>query len=241
MGRAGKTIGGIIAALVVIVGIATYWVISNLDSIVANAIEKVGSQVAGVPVEVSAVSISIKDGNGEIRGLTIGNPQGFDSRYALKLDTVSITIDTASIGSGPVRIRQIAVDGADLIAEIKAGSGLNLSKISDNLKSGGGDKGKAEGADDPRLVIERFDFTNPGMTLKTQVAADSSMKLGDVHVANIGTGSGGATAAEAASQLLAPILREAIKAARNGAGNLGIDDAKEGAVDKLKDKLGIGK
>jgi len=241
MGKSGKVIGGLVLALVLVVGVAVYWVVNNLDSIVAHAIREAGSQAAGVPVDVSGVSISLRDGSGEIRGLTIGNPPGFDSDYALKLNTVRIAIDTGSIGSDPIRIRQIAVDGADLIAEINAGAGINLSKISDNLASGGSGKGQTEGGDGPRLVIEQFDFTNPGMTLKTQVSEDKSLKLGDVHVSNIGTGSGGATATQAASQLLAPVLREAVKAARSSAGDMGIEGVKEGAMDKLKDKLGIGK
>ena len=93
---------------------------------------------------------------------------------------------------------------------------------------------------EPKIVIERFDFTNASMTLKTPVAKDRSQKLGDVHLTGIGEGSGGATAAQAASQILAPILREAVKQARSGAGELGVEGYKQGAMDKLKDKLGIG-
>jgi len=240
MGRAGKTTGAVVGILVLIVGIAAYWLVHNLDSIVANAIEKVGSRVTGVPVSVSGVSISLKEGTGSIRDLTIGNPPGFDSPYALKLKSVKVTIDTASLGGSPLKIREIAVDGADLIAEISAAASINLSEISDKLKSAGSGRSETEETGGPRLVIERFDFTNPAMTLKTPVTDDRSVKLGDVHVTGIGADSGGATAAQAASQLLAPVLREAVKAARADAGDLGIEGFKEGAIDKLKDKLGIG-
>lgn len=240
MGKTGKTTVTVVGILILIVGIAAYWFVHNLDGIVADAIEKVGSRVAGVPVNVSGVSISLKDGTGTISDLTIGNPPGFDSPYALKLKSVKIAIDTSSLGGSPVRIREIAVDGTDLIAEITPGAGINLSKISDNLKSGGGGKSEQAETGGPRLVIERFDFTNPEMTLKTPVTEDKSLKLGDVHVTDIGAGSEGATATQAARQLLAPVLREAVNAARAGASDLGIEGFKEGAIDKLKNKLGIG-
>ena len=241
MSKTGKTIVTGIVVLVAIAAFGVYWLVSNLDSIVAGAIEKAGSQVTGVPVAVSGVSISLKEGSGEIRGLTVVNPPGFDSDYSLKLGSISMTIDTGSIRSDPVRIKQVSVDGASLVAEVKAGSGINLAKINDQLKSGGGEKAPAETkAQGPKIVIERFDFTNASMILKTPVAEDRTQKLGDVHLTGIGDGSGGATAAQAASQILTPILREAVKKARSGAGELGVEGYKQGAVDKLKDKLGIG-
>ena len=241
MSKTGKTITAGVVVLIAVIGIGVYWVASNLDSIVATAIEKVGSQVTGVPVRVSGVSISIREGSGEIRGLTIGNPEGFKSSHALKLNSIRMTLDTSTITSDPVRIKQISVDGSDLIADVSAGSGINLAKINDNLKAGSGDsKESSSGAAGPKLVIERFDFTNASMTVKTPVSQDRTRELGDVHVKNIGEGSGGATAAQAATQLLRPVLQEAVKAARQEAGDLGIEGYKEGAVDKLKDKLGIG-
>ncbi|MGD8733207.1 MAG: hypothetical protein PVI08_01890, partial [Gammaproteobacteria bacterium] len=101
MSKTGKTIVTGIVVLVAIAAFGVYWLASNLDSIVAGAIEKAGSQATGVPVAVSGVSISLKEGSGEIRGLTVGNPPGFDSDYALKLGSISMTIDTGSIRSDP--------------------------------------------------------------------------------------------------------------------------------------------
>jgi len=241
MTKTARSIIVVLVALIAITAIAVYWLVSNLDSIVAGAIEKAGSQATGVPVAVSGVSISLKEGRGEIRGLTVGNPAGFDGPYALKLGSIALAIDTESIGSDPVRIKQISVDGARLLAEIKVGAGINLAKISDNLGSGGKDTSPAgSGGQGPRIVIERFDFTNASMTLKAPAREDRTQNLGDIHVTNIGEGSGGATAAQAASQLLGPVIREAAKQARSGAAEMGVEGYKQGAIDKLKDKLGIG-
>jgi len=240
--KTGKTIAAVSIVLAAIIGFGIYWLASNLDSLVAGAIEKVGGEVTGVPVRVSGVSISLKEGTGEIRGLTIGNPEGFNSDYALRLNSIRMTLDTSTITSNPVRIKKISVDGSELVAEVSVGSGINLARIYDNL-NGGGDGGQPSSGESagPKLVIEQFDFTHAAMTVKTPVSQDKSHKLGDVHVRNIGEGSGGATPAQVAVQLLRPVLREAVTAAREEAGNLGVEGYKQGAMDKLRDKLGIGK
>jgi hypothetical protein len=241
MGKTGKVIGGIVVVLIAVIGFGVYWVVNNLDHIVEAAIEKVGPQVTGTTVSVSSGSISLSDGAGEIRGLVIGNPDGFESDHAFSLDRIGLVIDTGSITSDVIRIKQVLVEGADLIAEVRVGEGINLSKIADNLKSGGsGGEKPADSGSGPKVVIEKFDFTNASMTLVSPVTEDKTQKLGDVHVKGIGESSGGATAAQAGAQLLEPVLRAAVKAAKEQAGDLGIEGYKEGAVEKLKDKLGIG-
>ena len=240
MGKTGKVIGGVVLLLLIAVGVGVYWVLNNLDHIVEAAIEKVGPQVTGTPVSVGSVGISLSDGAGEIRGLVIGNPPGFGSDHAFKLDRIALAIDTKTITSDVVRIRQVLVDGADLIAEVKVGEGINLAKIADNLKSGSGGGGEsADSGGGPKIVIEKFDFTNASMTLVSPVTEDKTQRLGDIHVKNIGEGSGGATAAEAGAQLLEPVIRSAVRAAREQAGDLGIEGYREGAVEKLQEILKI--
>ena len=85
MGKAIKGVMGVVAVLIVIVLIALWYVLGNLDRLVEAAIERVGPQVTGTSVLVSGVSISLKEGRGEISGLTIGNPDGFESPHALRI------------------------------------------------------------------------------------------------------------------------------------------------------------
>ena len=60
--KLGRGIGvSVVVLLVVLVGIVFY-VVSSLDSIVAAAIEKYGSQATQTPVQVSAVNIDLKSG-----------------------------------------------------------------------------------------------------------------------------------------------------------------------------------
>ena len=79
MSKTGKTIAGVCVALAAIIGFGIYWLANNLDGIVAGAIEKVGSEVTGVPVRVSAVSISRR-----VRGKSVA------SRSAIRMDSAAI-------------------------------------------------------------------------------------------------------------------------------------------------------
>ena len=252
MGKTLKRAMMLVAIVVLTIVLATYYVLGNLDRLVEAGIERVGPHVTGTPVLVGSVSIDLGEGRGEINDLTIGNPQGFKSDYALKLGRILLDIDTATLTSDPVRISEISVRDTHLIAEVGV-DGTNLKKLMDTLRSGD------SGADDtaskntssgPGLVIERFAFTGADMTLDTPLK-DYETTVPDVNLSGIGEKENGATAAEAAEQILKPVIAAAIKAAQDEAGVHGLDGYRQGfmdkareeagrATDKLKDALGLG-
>ena len=240
MSRTGKLAFGAIALVVAAIAIAIFWTLSNLDNIVKSAIERVGPDVTGTPVRLAAVHISLQDGTGEITGLTIGNPDGFDSDYALRFGKVYLSLDKASLKTDVIRINAMGVEDTSIIAEVKAGSGINLQKIMDNMNS---DDPKEQGSDTgdvgTRLIIDRFDLTQSEVSLVTGVK-NYQATMGDVHVTGIGQETNGASAREVALQLLRPIIREAIKTAKKEGSKHGVDELRESVTDKLKGKLGIG-
>jgi hypothetical protein len=247
MGKALKGVMAVVVILILIVAFAAYYVLGNLDRLVEVAIEKVGPQVTGTPVMVSGVSIALREGRGEISGLTIGNPDGYQSDHALRIGRVVFDLDTQTITSDPVRITEISVSDTDLIAELGP-AGLNLKALMDNLDSGGSGQGAQSESTSagPGLVIDRFDFTGAKMTLETPLK-DYDTTVPDVKLTGIGEKAGGATAAEAAEQILRPVIAAAIKAAQAEAGAQGLDGYKQSATDrvreeanKLKDKLKLG-
>ena len=247
MGKALKGVMTVVAIVILIVAFAAYYVLGNLDRLVEVAIEKVGPQVTGTPVMVSGVSISLQEGRGEISGLTIGNPDGYKSDHALRIGRLAFALDTQTITADPVRITEIAVSDTDLIAELGT-AGLNLRALMNNMGSDGSEKAaeSESTSSGPGLVIDRFDFTGAKMTLETPLK-DYETAVPDVNLTGIGEKEGGATAAEAAEQILRPIIAAAIKAAEKEAGAQGLDGYKLGVTDrvkeeanKLKDKLKLG-
>lgn len=90
----------VLVALLIIIGIGVYYVISNIDDITKNIIEESGSKVLGTPVSVGSVSIKLKEGSASIKNLSVANPSGFSDNPAFSFGEVTAVID---IGSGVVK------------------------------------------------------------------------------------------------------------------------------------------
>lgn len=93
-----KVLIALAAVLIIVAGVA-YYVLSNIDSIAEDIIEKSGTYVVGTQVSVESVSISLKEGRATILDLAVANPPGFSDQPAFRFDEVTAVID---IGSGVV-------------------------------------------------------------------------------------------------------------------------------------------
>ena len=79
-----------------VVGGGLYYLRQNLDSIVANEIEAVGTDALGTRVHVGSVELDLRAGSGTIRDLRVENPQGFSDRRMVSIDEIALTIDVSS-------------------------------------------------------------------------------------------------------------------------------------------------
>ena len=81
--KRGLMIGGVIVVVLLIAaGVGTWYLLSNLDSIVKAAVEKVGSDVTGTEVTLDNVEISLTSGKGSLLGFRMTNPSGFEADEA---------------------------------------------------------------------------------------------------------------------------------------------------------------
>ena len=92
-----------VLVVLLIAGVGVFY----FDSIVKNGIEVVGSRLLGTSVTVNSVSLSPLNGSGTIRGLSIENPQGFNSGYAIQLDELSVNLNASSVFSDVVEIESV--------------------------------------------------------------------------------------------------------------------------------------
>lgn len=76
--------------------IALIVLIFNLDNLVKNRIERVGSRVAGVPVVVGDVDISLFESKMIIRNLVVANPPEFSESPAMRFSTIELDVDLGS-------------------------------------------------------------------------------------------------------------------------------------------------
>ncbi len=90
-----KILLAIAVVLAALLGIAAYFAL-NLDSVVHSRIERTGSRIAGVPVTVGSVEISLARGTATITDLAVANPPGFSDEPAIRFDEISASIRVVS-------------------------------------------------------------------------------------------------------------------------------------------------
>lgn len=232
--------------LVLVIAIAVFFLLSSLDSLVADAIKKYGSQVTQTTVDVSSVKIDIQGGAGSINQLTIANPKGFSAPHIFTLGNISTGIDVASVNKDPVIIKEILIKKPEVFYEINDAGASNLKALQKNIeqstaKSAGAEKEKSDSSA-PKLVIRKLVIE--GGKIDARVAAldkPLAANLPRIQLTNIGEKSGGATAAEVAEQVVnAMIAKVGPEIAKLGVEKyLGknLDEAKAMATKKVEEKV----
>jgi hypothetical protein len=244
--KAIKVIGAIALGLIAILAIVSYLLLSNLDSIVKGVIEEVGTEVTGTAVSLNSVNINLTTGEGTLSGLTIANPKGYQSDYALALDTIAVGISPMSLTGPVIVITQIKIDGAKLITE-QRGQTTNLSDLLKNMEQPG-DQSAEEiepqsnepATNDVRLMMEKFDFINTEATVISEYTEQKTIKIPDIRRTNIGNKDTGLTPEELAQKLLSSVVSQVQNAVGKYLATVAADAAEEKLTEKLTEKLGAG-
>jgi hypothetical protein len=254
-----KKIGIGVVVLLLIVGGAAWYLLSNLDSIVKAAIEKYGSEATQASVTVDSVKITLSSGEGTLAGVTVGNPKGFSTPNAMTLGSVTVKLDSSSVtGSGPIVVKEIDVNQSQVTYEAGNG-GSNLQTIQKNAQeyaqsmSGGGASGASTSSASPsggsqgrKVVIDDLYVRggHVGVSATALKGKTLTVPLPDIHLTNIGKSSGGATPAQVADRVLGAISDAAAKAGSSALAqevNAAVSGATSGAQDlgsQIKGLLG---
>ena len=234
----------IVAVLVVVAVVALFVVGSNLDGIVKKAVETAGPKITQTSVTLDGVSLSPRSGSGAIKGLTVGNPGGYSSPYAIKLGEAKLEVDPASVLSDKVHIRSIVVTEPQITIEGGLGDN-NLKKILANIDSfTAGEKSGATADSGPKKKLQVDDFLLSGAKVDVRLSLLSgkplSVTLPDIHLTNLGSGGDGITAGELSKRIFNAVLEQVIPAVTAQVGKLdGLGkDLGKGALDRAAGGLG---
>lgn len=227
--------------IVIVIGFVVYRVIGSLDEIIEAGIENYGSKITQADVSLDKVTLDLANGKAALHGLTVGNPQGFNTEYLMKLDEISMTLDTGTITRNPVVIKEIMIQGPSVIYEMASG-GSNVDTLLKNVKSyTGSSESKSEGGgQEHKLIIDDLYIRDGQVNLSAKALQGKKMTTGlpDIHMQDIGRDEGGATPGEVTEQIMAQIksgASTAIGSMKNLPG--AISDQLGGAGGTLKDKL----
>ncbi|NQU58535.1 MAG: hypothetical protein HQ513_14990 [Rhodospirillales bacterium] len=212
---------GIGALIVVVIGIVVF-VFSSLDGLIQEAVQKYGSEITQAEVKLAGVNIDLSSGKGGLTGLKVGNPKGFETPSAFNLGEISITIDTASVTSDPVIIKEIVIAAPEVTYELGSG-GSNIDAIQKNVDAymaklggaSGGDAAKQDSGEGPKLIIENLYVRGGKLNVSATLLKGKTMSAGlpDIHLKDIGKEKGGASPSEVAEKLLSALNDSATKAA----------------------------
>ncbi|HET7569190.1 MAG TPA: hypothetical protein VFK96_01210 [Gammaproteobacteria bacterium] len=246
MKRPVKMIIGVVIAILIVLGIIFWLVWASRNTIIASAIENYGPKLTGTSVSVGKVDLSLGSGTVELHNLTIGNPQGYQSDYALKLKDIKIGLDISSLTSNTIVMNEGIVDGASVNAEFRNGKS-NLQQIMDNLQQfiGPSKPNPQQPATQKKFIVKTARFTNGKAAVMLDKAnVNRSINIPDISIHDIGVKTNGVDAAELARQLLQPIIQRVLDAARGQVKQKAEkalqnkeDELKQKAKKKLQDKL----
>jgi len=241
--KIGKVILISLGVLVLVAGIVVWQAISNIDSIVADVIENVGSDVVGTEVAVSNVEIDLKGGKATISGLTIENPEGFSNKYIFSMDDVAVDIELASLGKSPIVINEILIRQPKVFFEVDKNNVSNMDVLLKNMENEDSSKEKKEEArgdgGEIEFIIKKFRFDGGNLSVQNSAEPDKNIdqKLPVIAMDNLGAAQGGATGQEIAREMIRSLTSQvAIAAIRAGVGKAA-EKEKEKLMDRASDNI----
>jgi hypothetical protein len=192
---------------------ALYWLSDNLDELIAQAITQHGSAMTQARVGVEHVEIHPKSGKGVVSGLVIGNPKGFKTAYALRVERIEVDIDLATLAEDAIVVRMLIIDQPDVIYE-KGEVMTNFDVIQKNIAAYLGPKKQGKGG--TRLIIEELTLCNARAQASAGFMGGKtvSIPLPDISLKNVGKAKGGITPGELGQE-----IANALKAKLSVAGN----------------------
>ncbi len=209
--RVKIAIGAVMAAGLLIFLAMNLW----LGTLVQTAIVQIGSRLTKTTVTLENVHIGLLRGLVQLDRLEIGNPPGFTAPSAMTLGTARVRLDGLSVLSDTVVIDEILVEAPDITFEGFPTS--NLSVIQNNV-SAAVPAGSSKPADDKpvkpaasgskKLLIKKFTLTN-GRVAASVGGQSLRFSLPDIHLADIGKETGGATPEQVVSAVVSAITRSA--------------------------------
>ena len=236
----------IIGILVIILIVAVFAIILNLDKIVKTGINTVVPQVTKCEAYVEDVNFNVFGGKFEIKNLVIKNPEGYKTDHAFALGHIFVNVKMGSLMSDVIEIDQVLIDAPEITYEVGLGNS-NLNTILENVNSSLPESDDKEKKEEPqkeekkegkKVIVNLIKVTNGKIGISAKIAGgmEAPIVLPDLEIKDLGKKEGGISMVQAAAITLKTTLLSIFDVLKNS-GKLLLDGAKaigEGITEGIK-------
>ncbi len=202
----------IVLILVMILVVAVLAGFFYIDVVAKTAVEKGGRFALGVPTSLETADVKPLGGAFRMNGLTVANPDGYDTSHFLALKDGDMAVALGTLMSDTVRLPHLKLSGIDMNMEKKDGK-ANYQVILDNLKK------LTPEQPDPnakKFVIETVEISDIMVHVK-MLGQNISLPIDTITLKNVGEGgAGGVDLAE----LIGVVMKGVFAAITQVGGNL---------------------
>jgi hypothetical protein len=221
-----KKLPKITLIVLVVLVVAYFGVTFLLGSAITAGVNRFGPMIAHTKVHLDSASLSPLSGGGTLKGLVVGNPQGWGDDDAFAMSSIHVSVAPFSVLGDHIVVKEVLIDGPEFTYETKVLS----SNIGDLLK--GMDSAKPEDASAPQAQPE----TKSGKPLKFEVRhfrlENGKIRLGvgssavtlpmpTIDLTDLGTKEGGVTPNQLAVAVMRSVSSSIVTATTQAAGKIG--------------------
>jgi uncharacterized protein involved in outer membrane biogenesis len=235
-----KIVIRLLIAVLVLIVLAVLAVSLFLDGAVKRGVETIGPRLTKVDVQLKSVKLSLLSGSGTIKGLVVGNPDGYKTPSSIKIGTIGLALNPGSLFSDKVVVRSITLEAPEVTFETDF-KGNNLKKIMANLNDAtSGGKVETNKPAEPapsaqalppkeakaanrKLEVDDVLITGGkvNVSLTAMQGQAATVPLPEIHLTNLGTGPDGITATELAKVIIQAMEQGAAQSASGAVSGLG--------------------
>jgi hypothetical protein len=221
---------GLCAGLLVLLTAAVIALGLYMGPIVKIGMQELGPAVIRVPVKMDAVDVSLLTGSAQIKGLEVGNPQGYQTPLAISADSIAVRVDPFSVLSDKIVVHSVEVKSPRITFE----GGLirnNLNQIMKNANTSSKNvlpvsvKSPAPAANKsaPKIEVDDFLITQAKVNVNfTGLGRKTlTLPLPDIHLTGLGKGGSGLTPVALTQAVLKAIISETIRAVTGSVAGIG--------------------
>jgi len=209
--------------LLVLILLAVLGVHFFLDGAIKKGFNTVGPKITKVDTRIDAVSLSIMSGSGKMKGLFIGNPEGYKSPSAIQVGSSTFAVQPGSLLSPKVVVKSVRIEAPEL--NLEGGlKGINLKKLLSNIEETTGSSSTNEPSKEPKepaakagkkLEVDEFVITGTKLHVTVDVPGvgqkSATVPVPDINLPPLGKDDEGVTVAEVSSVALKALLKASIE------------------------------